>query len=321
MARHHCAHVIVEHINTSKTGASQGGWGIVTLASIQGREGDYGAVVSKTHKPGSIYETELGEELRNNLQVIAPYPSPHLVRFIGIPRDCLLSKAPLCLLFERWTGGFFELYGELINRKHTDTRQTSMGRLVTLVTVVRDAARGVLHLHMLGYVHGDLSAGNVLYKTPGHKSLKASDNMPAHIIGGLCDFARVNPFGVQVAGVTEPRAWLPENEYANHPGYDVYSLGVLMACVAKRLDTRSLKNSSCLVETDAKAEHRNALNAWCADGGNLSTRNAVGLGLQQVLDTARKCLDKCPVERPPTHEVVMVLENVVRDWQAACIAV
>ncbi len=205
----------------------QGGWGAVdVVASPSGQQ--VAIKRAKSDMPHS--EVVLEREMQNNLRICGS-PSSYHVKFLGAHN----IQGANALVFEAWHSNLFELYtschaasSEMRFAHHDEI----VRHLMCVLTVARDAARGVLDLHMMGYIHGDLSAMNILIRHAGPGPERTA------ISGALCDFATMMPADLSgpcssVTRQTLERAWLPPmSEPFQWYTRDAYGLGILLLVIA-----------------------------------------------------------------------------------------
>lgn len=132
-------------------------------------------------RPATHAETA---DIRAELQAMEPLRHPHIVRAYGAVR----TSRGTGLLLEAYTGGS-------LNALIAAEGRISPGALVTVLSPVAEATA---HLHSLGAVHGDISAGNILL---------APDGRPA-----LADLGEAQLLGTSLSERGTPGFMAPERE-------------------------------------------------------------------------------------------------------------
>lgn len=139
---------------------------------------------AETDAPTQAQSQAAPEDIRAELQAMEPLRHPHIVRAYG----AVQTSRGTGLLLEPYTGGSLSALIRAEGR-------IGPGELVTVLSPVAEATA---HLHGLGAVHGDISAGNILL---------APDGRPA-----LADLGEAQLLGTSLSERGTPGFMAPERE-------------------------------------------------------------------------------------------------------------
>ena len=202
--------------DTPKKKLGEGAFGEVYRSAEGGWQGSTVAV-KELKANGAMPQAAL-TSLRQEAAMLASLRHPNVVSFLGV---CLEADSQPMLVTEYVAGGALD--GALYPRLGPSLL-TSMRRL----SVARDVAAGLMHIHARGLLHRDLKPGNVLLASDG--TAKVADVGLARALHSSLDSSHAYMSAGRAAGAGTPAYMSPEQwaEAELTTKSDVFSYGVML---------------------------------------------------------------------------------------------
>ena len=202
--------------DTPKKKLGEGAFGEVYRSAEGGWQGSTVAV-KELKANGAMPQAAL-TSLRQEAAMLASLRHPNVVSFLGV---CLEADSQPMLVTEYVAGGALD--GALYPRLGPSLL-TSMRRL----SVARDVAAGLMHIHARGLLHRDLKPANVLLASDG--TAKVADVGLARALHSSLDSSHAYMSAGRAAGAGTPAYMSPEQwaEAELTTKSDVFSYGVML---------------------------------------------------------------------------------------------
>jgi hypothetical protein len=218
------------------------------------------------------------------------------------------------LLFETWDDNMFDILASICGQmsNHRTFAFEHKGHRIDLAGIIRvvmDAVDGVAFLHRCGFLHGDLSPSNVLIRWPGspHGTPGAT-----RAVGAVTDLGeainlemdtdityRNNRFRTTTSGEHRAVHYLASDSRAS-PGYDVFSVGALVACaVAGRPKFHTQDHMAAWLTSATERQNQ-----------NIPWGSACQEGVEVLIDLACACIKQ--QDRPSLSTVRVLLQRAMQ---------
>jgi hypothetical protein len=229
--------------DTPKKKLGEGAFGEVYRSAEGGWQGSTVAV-KELKANGAMPQAAL-TSLRQEAAMLASLRHPNVVSFLGV---CLEADSQPMLVTEYVAGGALD--GALYPRLGPSLL-TSMRRL----SVARDVAAGLMHIHARGLLHRDLKPANVLLASDG--TAKVADVGLARALHSSLDSSHAYMSAGRAAGAGTPAYMSPEQwaEAELTTKSDVFSYGVMLnEMLTSARPWRQTKNLAFRVQSGERPE-------------------------------------------------------------------
>ena len=218
--------------------------------------------------------------------------SPHIAALRGTVFDPS-GFYKSALVIDRWDDDMFRFikafHDDVPHLRKLRMSVGSSGYFFATLQILNCVARGLKTMHDAGYIHGDLSIANVLWR-----------QTPYFFFGALGDLGRSLPESVYDEHDVDVYYWPPvgELEPTRTRKMDIFSFGIIIYCVA--LGKVHLNN---------EAKYKMHLSSTSPVYQN--SKDVRGGSKGALLELAWKCVQATPSERPTAGELSVAIESMM----------